>query len=802
MFGSRSRVIDPQPHWRGEKERLLVAYDQLYGITSRVEDITYAPASARDDRGAITHRTLVRDARLQDDRDLPNPNDPIVLSIDFKMRALSLMRAIHYTLSHKIPEMKGRISRCRDRNLSGKLIKILKVYEDQTRELEAKYVEFTSPERPFKDVAEIKNAEKSFNTACVRILHEANLDDGVEDQAGYEKLLLRYRTFASLLDPPLAMKTQFSANGYFFEEMAIPISEKTEAQKAKLGEVYSGVDIASEEKNAHTACSAAFQEVDMAFATLLKENMMGPQGRKMVPEGIKNGYHVYFSEKNRDDSVVDEGDQKRVFMLTRMGMPVYVGPGEPIDSGGVATTRRSLVQLHDSLNNQGFPIFGALMGSSDRVQITYNDSIQFVVLVSDFGPAVSFFYDHNKEHQMCSTLRNTCMHADFQQDDIIFAPFNVAGRVMGIEQCTYGGPLIGAASTSLTIYQDTLLPGEGGCYPGLRFRSAVDRITATTQIVTTSDGKHIVVLCASAMDRTGTECEAAIDKMAATWHSSWTLGQQRTFNGQQARSLHNPVLANLNAPPGHTGMKKKSQSDGYFSDETNALLYRDVSTGNKKTPIDPSGELLESLKPACQIANIEFDIAHTELERVTSANSPRNKMAREVLTEVKRYFPDATRHEQNQLTELLRRLKNYVVTPDEKNLKKLNLLSQRLKGKSSKTQKMVGYGLMGLGALSLVAGVLLFIPTLGLSTSLAGIGFAISATALGMICVAGGLTAIGVGDTVRRPSGDFKMPRVASSLSRFVKENSVVTTSVKTESDPLLIGEMGEIRGEWSYGAV
>ena len=94
----------------------------------------------------------------------------------------------------------------------------------------------------------------------------------------------------------------------------------------------------------------------------------------------------------------------------------------------------------------------------------------------------------------------------------------------------------------------------------------------------------------------------------------------------------------------------------------------------------------------------------------------------------------------NLLTEALRRVKQVVEKPDRENIKSLNNLLTKMKGKGSNWAIVVGGILCVLGLLLVIAGVVGVPFSLGSSAILSGIGLKIMTVALGTCLASIGLT--------------------------------------------------------------
>ncbi len=717
-----------QNRYRQEKENLLIAYDAIYSITSTIETESYEQSDQ-----IISARVLVRDARHQSHHFNPNthnPESPEVLAIDFKLRSLMLMRAIHYAMTIKKQQIAERYDDASDITIQKHLEKIFKHYCVLQSTLIKKYESAISSDN-LTSKKKIEKAERAFNTNLALLLNAANLDEGVKSECDFEKLLFRYRTYASVLDPALGMRTTFAANGEEFEETATPITVNTDEQKQQLKETISGVDL-STKKNFHAIGSGAEQEVNYIFRDLMMmdDRMLGPQSRKMIPIGNRNAYVISFNMS---------GDDARKFEYVRCSMPGFIGKGETKEAI-IAFTKNNVDQLEACVDGL--------------------DGFHFLVLLTDPGKTIAKIHDDNGEHFMSETLKAVVLDENSELTmTMTQIPQNILGRIF---------PITSLGQYALNYKK---LPGESFCT--IRPRGFV-RLEAAgeaaLQIVNSENDEMLIISCASAKERTGKVALVLTSKQVQDWRPDWSDDQMREFDDQYIQSLTVLVVGNVNLPPGHTGLKPMARPSEYgvcgresfFRKTNDKLIFRKVANKLKKTPFSD----LPSYFTVNRVAKEEYLIARQELELICDENMLLRPHLEKILKISDKQFRKAKSADTNLLAETLRRIKITAEKPTEENIQDLEHLTKKMKGKGSTFAKVIAGILCVLGLMLVIAGVVGIPFSMGSSTLLSGVGLSIMSATLG-----GCLASIGVttGLFQGRSSNNFKGSGVVKLMERFAK---------------------------------
>lgn len=756
----RSEEFAFQEGARQMKENLLIAYDALYGITSQFED----QLQIQEDQ--INCRTYIRDATKQSQDDTftpPDPESPAILGINFKLRTMMLMRAIHFTIAYKISEIDHRIKSVREDSIKPALTHIKDIYSSQLDVLVGAY-NAAIADNNLRSKTSMDKAEKIFNTQLAAILHICNLDEGIKDKKDFEKLLFRYRTYSSVLDPALAMETIFKVTSsddveHFFKETALPIREKTDEQKIAFNNGISGVDLAAIKKTFHTICSAAEQEINCAFRDLITQDdrMLGPQGRKFIPFSVKNAYVVYFFKVEQQEVQEYSGDREifstepqyeykiknheafdnLCYVYVRHGMPVYVGPGEQ-NKCLEKYVSQNILQLREFFTCIPLPQLSEQTKSAirnkkprstgsfghvemDELIVNQNQFLKEEASAAEeseeaveddeerggpvgYSPHLNFYVLVTDVGQFLSRLINDNGEHKMSQVLKSISEISITQVPINLPGRFFKMDFMGSHAN----HADELPPDAA------RRNITLPRMdTVTRLIMQNAAGEALqIICCASARDRTGIVCEQLVAEIAKVW-----LQKKSNFQQQHIRALHNVMLGNLNTPPGHFGLDPGSRQVEYFSlhsagflwrksyfDPTNdALLFRKVSLQLKKAP-------LKNMPPqfyvASEITKEEYQIARNNLCGIIRGKPQKIKNAVYTLLQViDTQFARNNHDDINLLTAVLKTAVLIVSDNSPENLIRFENLRKKIKGHIHPKPMALGTLLFAIGVMLCVTGI-------------------------------------------------------------------------------------------------
>lgn len=743
-------------------------YDQMSDLLRETNDAQFGIVSK------LVDGEWVRDATASLSLAGRIPHDsPVIEANNALLRCLSRLRAIDYAIAEKYPGGEGlpirEALKTRLATLTNTILTAAQGTEDADDKLK-----------------EIKRLETDFDTFLIARLYDANLTKGCETAKDAEKLLSHYRNLSSLLVPARTMitLTYDSEAGVFQRETQFPVTEKTSEQKAALRLLR---DInphpLKENKTSHTVRNIATQEADSLFVGLLErdDRALPAQTRKTHLVGAKNAFIVkneliFAAAGEGPDSealrrrVPAEGD---TLWLGRSGVPVYIGKGERDDTIA-ASTLANLEQVR--------------MAAKTRKRMS--DGARLDLHITSLNTVSPF------EHQ--DTMVRHLYKATRKRpggDDISYMPTNLDGTFRFVD----------IAPTLV------FSPGEtrpGGSAP-LQKATRLEGVSAVMLKATEKpDTLLSVVQCASGQDRTGTAVEKTTQKwMAARYEAAGkVLGniQAMRAKGGNAAEIATHHL------PGSPGMKMASIADNSLGMRTTfdplatKQFYRASADTNKKSPV---GDVLFLKTPSPKAEaeynqNLErFEIALREYKNSTGN---RLKFYNQGVSLIERMNAITNRRPASVDATTLADLNAVLVygklalthPEDANNIKKLAGLAQNASEKANR--KEFSETLMMFACLALVvAGVILAIPTGGLSLMASAVG----AIGLGVMGVRESKTELehevthfkSALDSLHKTSGPSEVPPPAGALPE-----SPVSPSSSRDTDPLIgdDGDESESEGE------
>lgn len=669
----------------------------------------------------------VRDATRSLPLDERMPHDaPVIEANNALLRCLSRVRPIDYAIDKKYGDNKPG-PRCRE---------LLQAHFEQCTQaiLSAAQSDKSDTEK----LKQIEQLERKFNTALLKVLHEANLAQGCDNKEDAEHLLFHYRNLSSLIEDParaMVTLTYDQHAGILQRETQYPVTEKTAKQHETMKELSSiQLHPFDNEKNAHNSKNSATQEADALFAELMDKDTtaLSAQARKTHLVGAKNAFIVKNELIQLDELPVTDVDlnqfqatDKNTLWLARTGVPVYVGSGEKI--GRVdAHTQENLEQIR--------------MAAVKRIGIP-NPKLHITCL-NTYSPL------ENQMKMVDSLYRAT--RGRGQGDEITYAPTNPDGTFRRMD-----------IAPNL-LFEEGEKPSKS--IP-LQKKDRLEQVSKIVLAAANTDSTVSVVQCASGQDRTGT----AVEKATQSWMSKCyaAMGKDPSHIETMRAEGGNAAEITTHHIHGSPGMKTESMANNFFggattfSDAAAEQFYRDSANTNKKNKADnvdflsvPSKEAIKTYERNLRAFEISLDIFEEKIN-----NDPKKRQCYasglDLLSKIKKIGSEDKLSAQSlaELNEVLPHC-TYLLnhhdragSPEFKeNIMRLARLSNYVSGSSSPGWKALGICLITFACLGLVAaGILAAIPTAGASVILAvsgATGIAVSAvTAAGFCTVAGSATA-------------------------------------------------------------
>ena len=555
---------------------ILLHNDDLEGVKSHIELNAKYP----------TGIALVRKAmgNINSVTHLP-PDHPLIESNNTLLRTLSTMRAINFML-----EKDGK------RDLQTQLhFGFMHIVE----EINHFQIMTKNGGTPFN---KMDTLEKRFNIFLKHILITAGFAEKHINLKDFEIILTHYRNLASTLEPAKSIVTIQQYGAITHQEIAHPITRKTAVQKKQLSLISSAN---TDFSHFHNTQLKAIQVANFYFHDLIKQDdRFLPSGSRFtIAPTVKNGYVVH-NQLIKNNSVLHE------LWFTRGGSLVYVGTGEsPERQKYYAMANLEQVQEHIA-------------------RLRYQQSVSKTVRIHLANLLTNSTLDSQ------STII-TSTKAAKEQLDPSGTIFNWSNIPLNAEGFTTRGLEISRLIREIARENDVTLPsqlpevvsptnflslwGKSSISPvKFYYLCQAERLKKALQIIELATKRSIVtnyISCVSGQDRTGTACEAMVQKWLETNLSPFRTTLEEI---QLTRSLacHNAILSGL-AAPGSTGMKPISQPEEYFPKYMVSRLYRSsANTGADTKNSNPITDETTALKIA-----LEEVIASTKgtLEDVNSA---------------------------------------------------------------------------------------------------------------------------------------------------------------------------------------
>ena len=518
---------------------ILLKNDALEGIQSHIALDSHYP----------TGIALVRETPTSNTTNPLPPGHPLIESNNLLLRALSTFRGIDWALT----KANKTDIQLQLRNSFLHLIEEIKQFQSQV----------SQGQSPYSDLASM---ERIFNLFLKHALIQAGLTDGLNTEQDFESILTHYRNLASTLDPAKSMVTIQHYDSITHTETAYPITQKTPVQLEQL-RVMASPETSGE--NFHSAHVPAFRIANAYFYELItQQDRRLPAGcRSTIAPTVKNAYVVHNQLRAADNSLIAE------LWLTRGGTLVYTGPGERLEQINTFA-KANLEQLQEHVARLRYQ-------HSDHT----NTKLHLAILLTGYTPDEQTMVSHS--HQAKESLNKEKSNQALFWSHI---PLNELGLAHVI---------------SISNIVRTLAKTNRKSLPSAWFdTNKADRLIKAVQIITIAMLAPDVtnyISCASGQDRTGTACEAVIQR----WLTIHGILLDKV---QQTRSLgiHNAVLANL-ATPGSTGMKPQSTPGDYFPLYLKNRLYRNsADTGadtDNATPLITEEQALVKAHEAILWAN-------------------------------------------------------------------------------------------------------------------------------------------------------------------------------------------------------
>ena len=736
-------------------------YDKLSDLLRETNDAQFGIVTSLQTM-PTGETALVRDATNSIPMADRMPHDsPVIEANNALLRCLSRLRAIDYAIAKKYPDVDALAIRGVLKERVGSLIAgILDVPENTS--------EATVEDR----LSVIKQLESNFDAFLVEKLHEANLTKGCETAEDAEKLLSQYRNLASLLVPARTMitLTYDTAAGVFQRETQYPVTVKTAEQIEALESLRTiNPHPLRDDKTSHSLSSVAMQEADSLFVDLMKgqDRALPAQTRKTHLVGAKNAFIVknelIFVGEGEDLDAVSHRDpgEGDTLWLARSGVPVYVGKGES-EQGIAQNTAANLEQIR--------------MAARTRMGRANGQLNLHVTSLNTVSPI-------NHQDKMVSHLYKATRKAG-SGDDISYMPTNLDGtfRFLDIAPTLF-------ASNEARPY---------GSSP-LQKATRLDSVSAVMLKATTIPNTLSLVQCASGQDRTGT----AVEKTTQKWMLARYAVRQKTVGTIQTMRAEGGNAAEIASHhlPGSPGMKKAAIADNNFGTRTTfdslatRQFYRKSANTNKKSPLGDV-HFLKKPSPAA-IAEYQHNLAQFKiaLEAYNGSEGTRRDLYKQgedlidrmgaITNNIPGSVNATSLADLNAV--LFHGTQALTLTQPEDILRNSKTLSGLAKHASRKANmKQLSEIVMMCASLALViAGILLFVPTGGISLVASAVG------AVGLIAttVSESRSSLDPGITSFRTAIQ-KVPATSSSRS---DSNSSGTPSSQAsgDTDPLLGEEEG-----------
>tara|TARA_R110002126_G_scaffold272886_1_gene417163 strand:- start:76953 stop:79364 length:2412 start_codon:yes stop_codon:yes gene_type:complete len=564
-----------QQGYRDNIDALRAASDAEFGIVSR---------RVMTSEGDTWSRDATRAYALGDPKRPPH-DAAMIEANNTLLRMLARLRPIDYMLSKHEDEFLDDNKRQELRNnlksmFEAEKIRILDRAEDLPLEKNA---------RTTKAMHKI---EKEFNTFLIKTLHKANLTKGCSTQHDAEALLSHYKILYSVLDPamPLVTLTYDKDAGILQRETQYPVTEKTEFQKGYEDTLKTVIPYpVGAEVNAHTEHNEAEQLADKCFADLLvaDDRMLTSQARKSHLVGVKNAFIVkvetqgcaYGFELERDKEEIED---PAPLWLGRMGVPVYVGPGEKYTNAHV---KANLEQLQHA--------------------------------------AKKYMRKHDRELNIHLTTLNTDTSIDGEKQDVM-----IDGLHKAMKGTTHDISVVPTNDMGMLYTPQVadpiklLMEKEGKAQPGQK----ADRLDLAVDVVLKAKGQDNTISfvnCASGIDRTGTVIEAAIQQHTVTKLEA----DKSAVENMRARGFNSAEMTH-HMVPGTPGMKPCSQANNWFgwgrktfNDLVGGEFYLKTALLNKKNKV----KNVECLKRPSTLLFDEFTRNEQKLKQLLLSVSESNK---------------------------------------------------------------------------------------------------------------------------------------------------------------------------------
>lgn len=679
-------------------------YSKMCDLLRETNDAQFGIVSQLQVKGADpVEYEWVRDAT----RSLPLAermphNAPVIEANNAMLRCLSRLRPIDYAIDVKYGENKPG-PRCRE---------LLQAHLERcTRSILTVAQSDKSDSEKLKQIGKI---ESKFNSALIKVLHEANLTSGCQDRADVEHLLFHYRNLSSLLENPartMVTLTYDQSAGIFQRETQYPVTVKTAKQHEAIKELATiQLHPFNDEKTAHNSRNSATQEADSLFIELMDEDTtaLSAQARKTHLVGAKNAFIVkneLISLDQLPDQETDlsqiQADPKNTLWLARTGVPVYVGSGEKSPRIDEHTTE-NLEQIRMAAASR--------MGMiSPRLHVT---------CLNTYSPL---------ENQI--TMVNSLYKATRDQgqgDEISYTPTNPDGtfRIMDV-------------APNLHFAEDER---PSASFP-LQKKDRLDQVSKVVLAAANTKSTISIVQCASGQDRTGT----AVEKATQSWMQKRyaALGKDPAYIETMRAEGGNAAEITTHHIHGSPGMKTESMANNFFGNNTafsksaSEQFYRSSANTNKKNKVD-SVDFLTTPSKMTRSAyekNLRaFEESLDAFEETISGDPKKQKFyisGLDLLYKIKKIgSPNADAQSLADLNAILPHCTYLTNHHDhaegaefKESARRLASLSQHVSGCSSPGWQALGVGLITFACLALiVAGVLAAVPSGGTSLLLAVVG--------------------------------------------------------------------------------
>lgn len=535
---------------------LLAHLDRQNGIVTCREVTTSTDTPSTD--MFSTGVALIRDARGSKplaDR-LPG-NHPAILMDNMLLRTLTTIRAIKYTLQMQKKPAAVRVLDTLFKNHLLEVEKVQKLYHD-----------------PELARQRIQILETQFNTKLVAVLHENDLDQGVDSRnmkKGYGELLQHYRNLSAALDPAPTQVTLSVDGNLMHVEVAQPITHKTAAQRAEL-ECMATAAEADPAGNFHSVRPHCYQAANAAFKLLLEQDhrRVADQMRRSIAPTVKNGYYCH--SLSATPTAVSRNKSLRCATIA------YIGKGATRDE----RIKHASENLRQLAQYTGESRLHATLLNTDSAH-EQQDVIVDVTKAAINQPGSRHELSYVPVNWLGITEEPVVAQAVVDQDSSDEEDTATAARAQ------YQYPLPTAASYASRVCSCVAAVVSALTVVGIFAARAISQSLRNIRNVLAAEISQRVddirdfdnlIMCASGRDRTG------VNHFLLERNRLVRAGMEEPQAEELlARGTHVANLATL-ACPGSEGVKPKSVPEGLFSPGVEAAVGRKTADTNKACSVD------------------------------------------------------------------------------------------------------------------------------------------------------------------------------------------------------------------------